>query len=82
MAGLKIPRVKLLKGNSPDIVNSNITSLKNAGLSHPHATHLALKVANTGLKLPKLTGMGVPKIKLPTENMRVKMPNPFPKLKV
>ncbi len=37
---------KLLKGNSPDIVDANVRMLKDGGLSHAHATHLALKHAN------------------------------------
>lgn len=37
------PKITLLKGKHQDIVDANITSLKNAGYSHAHATHLSLK---------------------------------------
>lgn len=39
-------KVKLLKGNSPDIVSANVTKLKEAGYSHNHATHFALRHAS------------------------------------
>jgi hypothetical protein len=39
-------RAKLLHGKSSDIIDANIMSLKNTGLSHAHATHLALKHSN------------------------------------
>ena len=45
MLKMKI-KTNLLKGNSQDIIDTNIHSLKNAGYSHAHATHFALRHAN------------------------------------
>lgn len=42
---MKKLRVKLLKGSSHDIVGANVKSLKDAGYSHKHAMHFALKHA-------------------------------------
>jgi hypothetical protein len=36
----------LLKGSSPDIINTNINTLKNAGYSHARATRCAMCHAN------------------------------------
>lgn len=36
----------LLKGKSPDIINANINTLKNAGYSHSRATRCAMCHAN------------------------------------
>ena len=61
MAKLK---VKLLKGNSPDIVSSNINSLKENGHSHQHATHLALKHSSkhTASKMKKIKSKVIKKM--------------------
>ena len=37
---------KMLKGNHPDIINSNIQMLKDAGYSHARATRCAMCHAN------------------------------------
>lgn len=47
----------LLKGSHPDIVNANITTLKNAGYEHSRAVGTALRHANKkhGSKVKKIT---------------------------
>jgi hypothetical protein len=47
---LKLPKVSLLKGNSHDIISTNIKSLKEAGYSHKHATHLSLRHSKSSTK--------------------------------
>lgn len=37
---------KMLKGNSPDVINSNIQMLKDNGYSHARATRCAMCHAN------------------------------------
>lgn len=39
-------RKNLLKGNTPDIINANVNTLKNAGYSHASATRCAMCHAN------------------------------------
>lgn len=41
-------RVNLLKGDKPDVIDTNVKALKDAGHSHNHAMHLALKHAKKG----------------------------------
>ncbi len=41
-------KVQLLKGKNADVISANVSSLKNAGYSHNHATHLALKHSHKG----------------------------------
>lgn len=47
---MKLPKIKLLKGNHPDIIHSNVQSLKNVGHSHPKAVRIALSFSTKGLK--------------------------------
>lgn len=63
---MKLPKVKLLKGSHPDIVHSNVQSLKGVGHSHAKAVRIALSFSTKGLKpnpkrikstLPKPTSM-------------------------
>lgn len=44
----------LLHGDSADIISTNVKTLKKKGLSHGHATHLALKHAKKGKKVNPL----------------------------
>ena len=63
---MKKLKVKLLKGDSSDIVNSNINSLKEAGYSHNHATHFAMRHAKKKTKkiVAKMANMGSEQVKL------------------
>lgn len=58
-------KVKLLKGNTPDIISANVNSLKSSGLSHAHATHLSMKHANKKLssKVKNITSKVTKKVK-------------------
>ena len=38
-------KANLIKGDSPDIIDTNIKSLTDCGCSREHATHLALRYA-------------------------------------
>jgi hypothetical protein len=56
-------RAKLLHGNSQDVIDANINSLKNSGYSHAHATHFALRHANKkhGAKAKKIAAKVIKK---------------------
>lgn len=67
---------KLLAGNRPDVINSNITTLKNAGYSHASATRCAMCHANK--KYSSVVKKVSAKItKAPTVGVKLKGPRGF-----
>jgi hypothetical protein len=64
---MSLPKIKLLKGNSPDIIHTNVQSLKGVGHSHPKAVRIALSFSTKGLKAnfkrPKTTRPKAPTMK-------------------